>query len=240
MTRGWAVLLGVGVYEKFSIDSNFAFLDGGLDSIAGQDGPDIIIGGLGKDLFYSNTEDDLLFGDSYAGIFNSTDPLGFLSNPGAKRTMLTSNFAGPGAIDVVSEAQQNASIGNSIDLITGQDLSNLIDLSQVRAEAEAQDVAQRQAQLAQSAGREDIEAIFDILGSQEVLRAVAELIAAGAGQDLISSALKNYLIGSGILSQAIDPIQLEVILNAIVAQLAKTAMAETKPEAQGSMRIAAE
>jgi hypothetical protein len=240
MTRGWTVLPGGAVYEKFSIDSNFAFLSGGLDSIAGEDGPDIIIGGLDKDLFFSNTEDDLLFGDSYAGIFNSTDPLGFLSNPGVKRTMLTSNFAGPGAIDLVSESQQNASIGNSLDMMIGQNLSNLIDLSEIRAEAEAQDLAQRQAQATQSAEREDIEVIFDILGSQEVLRAVAELIAAGAGQDLISAALKNYLIASGILSQNIDPIQLEVILNAIVGQMIKTAMAETKLEAQGSLRIAAE
>jgi hypothetical protein len=119
-------------------------------------------------------------------------------------------------------------------------LSNLIDLSAIRAEAEAQDLVQRQAQAPQSAEREDIEVIFDMLGSQEVLRAVAELIAAGAGQDLISSALKNYLIASGILSQNIDPIQLEVILNAIVGQMTKSAMAETKLEAQGSMRIAAE
>lgn len=240
LTRGWTVLPGGAVYEKFSIDSNFAFLSGGLDSIAGEDGPDIIIGGLDKDLFFSNTEDDLLFGDSYAGIFNSTDPLGFLAEPGAKRTMLTSNFAGPGAIDVVSESQQNASIGNSLDLIVGQDLSNLIDLAEIRAEAEAQDLAQRQAQTSQGPARDDVETIFEILGSQDVLRAVAELIAAGAGQELISAALKNYLIDSGVLSQNIDPIQLEVILNAIVAQMTKSAMAETNLEAQGSMRIAAE
>ncbi|MFT7221080.1 MAG: Ca2+-binding RTX toxin-like protein, partial [Candidatus Azotimanducaceae bacterium] len=110
LTRSFDTLNGVTV-EKFTLDTNYAFETGGFDELNGNDGPDILIGNLGPDRFFGNTQTDLIFSDGYAGIFTAEFPENGYMGDTPQRFLLTSNFAGAGAIDVVSRAQQDDSVG---------------------------------------------------------------------------------------------------------------------------------
>jgi hypothetical protein len=238
--RSWQVLADGVIEETLDLESNFAYLTGGRDTINGglrepdaengSGGADVMIGGLGADLFIGDTARNLIHSDSYAGIFKAYLTSGFQTSPFAHRALFTSNFAGPGAIDVVSEAQQNAAIGNNLNNLVQAPVAPVVQ-SKAAEEETSSDAALSEQQL---------EAIFDLLASQEVLQAVASLLAAGASDALISEALQNYLYSSGVLSGNLNPLQLELIMNVIVSQLSKSAMGDAVNQINDKLALAAQ
>ena len=100
-----------------TLETNYAYVTGGYDTLFGEEGADIMIGGLGGDMFHGDTASDVLFSDGYTGIFKTTwSERGFEGDTPQWR-LYTSNFAGPQAIDVVSNAQQNDVIGSPLTII---------------------------------------------------------------------------------------------------------------------------
>ena len=207
ITRRWENDPRGGLTEWLTIDTNYAFLTGGKDTIWGDEGPDVMIGNLGPDLFYGDTAKDAIFSDGYAGLFRAYLPKGFAAAPeDDKRYLYTSNFAGQGAVDVVSNAQQNAAIGdpldgrNDLDSVKHPSLTlrantvNVIDFDLWRT-------------------------VVDQLDEPQVIAGLAELIAMGAGSDLMAQSMLATLIESGLLSGDVDPIVLEMLLDRLAQVL---------------------
>ncbi|WP_416896329.1 MAG: beta strand repeat-containing protein [Minwuia sp.] len=106
------------------LSTNFAFLDGGRDTLIGGLDPDVLIGGLGPDDFVGDTANDFLAGDSaffrLLGTQNTDrgtgDPaVDGLSTPAFLR-VIQSNFPGLGANDLVSDAQINESTSSTLSI----------------------------------------------------------------------------------------------------------------------------
>lgn len=106
---------GTGLGGELWIDTNFAYETGGYDLLRGEAGFDVMIGNLGPDLFFGNTEEDALFSDGFAGYFTTHWDSDLFNQVTPHWQLVTVNFAGPGAIDIVSKAQSASSIGLSLD-----------------------------------------------------------------------------------------------------------------------------
>jgi Ca2+-binding RTX toxin-like protein len=204
--------------ETTTVDTNFAFVTGGFDLLTGGDGPDVMIGNLGPDLFFGNTADDLLYGDSYAGIFTATYPAnGFLGDT-PQRMLLTSNFPGTGALELLSGSQQNASIGAPLDIasITGE--RAILNI----ASPETFDVGlangiHTETELAQ------LTEILNFLRSDAFIRVVVELRLAGFDaadlQQVLSDAAAQALVGAPGQNSAQFEALLATLIAAILAEL---------------------
>ncbi|HSG37410.1 MAG TPA: calcium-binding protein, partial [Paracoccaceae bacterium] len=202
LTRSWTVEGGL-ISETTTVDTNFAYLLGGYDELHGEGGADVMIGHLGPDLFFGNTKDDLIYSDGYAGTFGAQwGPEGY-AGPTAFRYLLTSNFAGPDAIDVVSRAQQDDSIGNPLSISGQNAYLDLNPLDGTRA--------------ALSAGAGDlISRAMAMLESDSYIAAIAALIDSGTDRDLLEDALFRSLaeeIGSLV---RIDGVSYELLLQRLV------------------------
>ena len=192
MSRGWVALSDGSILEELKIDTNFAYLTGGYDVIFGDDGPDILVGGLGPDLFHGNTADDLIYSDGYAGLFRAEWGVqGFVGTSG-QRFLYTSNFAGPGAIDVVSAAQQKDSIGSPLDLLARESSQFSVAGSIIAQQFLSDGYA------AQSYGSltdpHFVNRVLDYLESDTFIRSVAELTATGADISVIKAAIRASLL----------------------------------------------
>lgn len=106
---------GTGIAGELWIDTNFAFETGGYDELHGEAGFDVMIGNLGPDLFFGDTQEDALFSDGFAGYFTTDLDSRLFVQPTPHWQLVQVNFAGPGAIDIVSKAQSASSIGLSLD-----------------------------------------------------------------------------------------------------------------------------
>ncbi|MFW5654280.1 MAG: beta strand repeat-containing protein [Roseicyclus sp.] len=186
---------GAGMIEGIAVETNFPFVEGGEDTLRGDAGADIMIGNLGPDLFIGNTADDLLYSDAYAGTFEAEWGPQRFAGPTASLELLTSNFAGPGAIDIVSAAQQDDAIGSPLDFTT--------ELEWILGEIEDADartlLSQRFApEDAAAPGLGDlgtfVDTVLDYLSSEAILGALSELVASGVDPDLVRAALLATLI----------------------------------------------
>ncbi|MBV7407469.1 calcium-binding protein, partial [Maritimibacter sp. DP1N21-5] len=214
LTRQWSARADGSVAERMTIDTNFAFITGGYDQIHGDAGPDIMIGNLGPDLFFGDTASDLIFSDGYAGIFKAVFPLGFGDISMTQRFLYTSNFAGPGALDVVSEAQQDASIGANL---------NYYPEEPTRPERD------RFGTLDGMSMDEIWQAVVNALDDPALLRSLAVLIQSGADVTLIAESLFSSLVEAGLLSGNLPPTVLEALIERLLAVIeAKQAVAEAQ------------
>ncbi|SED72608.1 calcium-binding protein [Rhodobacter sp. 24-YEA-8] len=224
ITRRWEDAAAGGLMEWLTIDTNFAFETGGYDHIYGEGGHDVMIGGLGPDMFYGNTAEDAIFSDGYAGLFRAWLPSGFADRAEKdQRYLYTSNFAGRGAVDVVSNAQQNAAIGNPLEAVLESPLGKVVPFPGLSRHALDPDLWRRS---------------IDMLDDPDVLRALAQLIAMGAGSDLLAESMLATLIEAGLLSGDTDPVMLEILIGRLAQVLQ---MRATNAEAvTGDRPLAAE
>lgn len=220
ITRRWTVDNTGAVDEWLTIDTNYAFVTGGYDHIYGGNGHDIMVGNLGPDMFYGNTAEDVIFSDAYAGLFRGTYPGGFAMETMPQRYLWTSNFAGAGAVDVVSNSQQNAAIGNPLDMVSDTTLSNVVEF---RRQTHALDP-------------EVWRRTVNMLDEPQMLRALAQTIALGVDPDLTAQSLLSTMIEAGLLSGDIDPTMLEQLLQ----KLAELLHQQTRNAGGNAMSIAAE
>lgn len=195
LARSWSVQSDGSIFEELRIDTNFAYLTGGYDEIVGGDGPDVMIGGLGPDLFYGNTADDLIYSDGYAGIFRSESSVSGFAGETPQRFLYTSNFAGPGAIDIVSAAQQQDAIGSA--------LSHLLRLEQQHSLSDSAMAEQliSEGYVSNSYGAltdpHFMSQVLDYLESDDFVRSVAELTATGgASIEVIRASVDAALTAS--------------------------------------------
>ncbi|MDG4650076.1 calcium-binding protein [Roseibacterium sp. SDUM158017] len=207
---------GLVMIEGIAVETNFPFEEGGNDDLHGNGGADIMIGNLGPDTFFGNTKDDLLYSDGYAGTFEARWGPDRFTGPTAELKLLTSNFAGPGAIDVVSAAQQDDAIGSPLDF-TGE-----LDwiLGEI-GETERPELFSKQFTPEGTATPgEDlgalVDAILDYLSSEAILAALAELIANGVDPDLIRAALIATLVDRFALAWTGDMVAFDRALNQMV------------------------
>ncbi|MEM1164365.1 MAG: hypothetical protein AAGJ28_25845, partial [Pseudomonadota bacterium] len=189
------------ILETLEFESNAPFLQGGNDLLDGEGGPDILIGGLGPDRLNGNTETDFLAGDAVA--FLLTAPFADLSSlpPGApgglfaperEFDLITVNFPGPGAGDVLSSAQVAGSLGFSLN-------------SAGEANDEATGVAAIQKLIASGTSGVDLVAelsarandlftlISDTVSSSETVQRIADLLALDVPQDVLVEMIQNGL-----------------------------------------------
>jgi len=205
--RFWTAEAGVVVFEETTLDTNFAYVTGGYDEFYSGEGPDIMIGGLGPDLFFGNTEFDLIYSDAYAGLFNATWTDGF-TGATPQRFLIKSNFAGPGAIDVVSESQQDTSIGGPLDLRADGMGYNPGD------EAAAAD---RLLAILGTGGIPQMAyLVIDILGSYDVVEAISALVAGGLDADILVDALRNEVIGKLLSMDLQGLVVTEIMIERII------------------------
>jgi Ca2+-binding RTX toxin-like protein len=236
MVRTWTPLGGPAIFERTTLDTNFAFVTGGDDTIIGDDGADIMIGGLGPDLFVGDTKNDLIFSDAYAGIFNATWPFGF-GGETPKRNLITSNFAGPGPIDLVSEAQQNGSIGNRLDFTTkytdigSSDRDSLSVLGIL------------------SSGSDLLAQLSAFLSHSRITHSLALMLLAGADEDLLIAALRAELAANLASLGHTDLLAHEILIQTLLAKylekagITKSATNEVDPVGESARmpyQIAAE
>lgn len=219
INRSWTANPNGSVSERMTIDTNFAYVTGGYDRIHGDGGPDIMIGNLGPDLFFGDTASDLIFSDGYAGIFKATFPVGFGDISMTQRFLFTSNFAGPGALDVVSESQQDAAIGANLDLF----------------EDEPSLFGGREAEGGQGLLLDDVwMAVVNAMDDPALLRSLALLIQSGADVTLIADSLFASLVSAGVLSGTLPPTVLEALIERLLD------MVEAKEADASDLPIAAE
>ncbi|MGR3485978.1 MAG: hypothetical protein ACU0BF_11585 [Paracoccaceae bacterium] len=194
---------GADVTEDMTIDTNFAFEQGGFDSITGAQGPDIVIGGLGPDVFVGDTAEDLLFSDAFAGIFQAVT--GGFSEPLWKRELITSNFAGTGAIDLVSNAQQDASIGAPLDFLQGEGAFADARLGVLPYEA-----------MPTFTDPLLIERILDFFDRDAFIGSLAMLIADGVDRDVLDAAIRAALMDEFAILATTDVATYEVMLSQMI------------------------
>ncbi|TAG26359.1 MAG: calcium-binding protein, partial [Rhodobacterales bacterium] len=207
-TRTWEAGPFGSIFEETTVDTNFAFVTGGYDQFFSGEGPDVMIGGLGPDLFFGNTEFDLIYSDAYAGLFYATWADGFTGDT-PQRFLIKSNFAGPGAIDVVSESQQNSSIGSPLDL------RNLgFNAAAGLGDADAMD--RLSSLLAGSAIPHMASMVIDILGSYDIVKAISALVAAGIDAEVLVDALLNEVMQQLLAMDSQNLIVAEIMIERMI------------------------
>ncbi|TKA97165.1 calcium-binding protein [Cereibacter changlensis] len=221
ITRRWVDEAKGGLTEWLTIDTNFAYIEGGYDNIYGEADHDVMIGNLGPDMFYGNTAEDAIFSDGYAGLFRAWLPQGFEGRAeNDQRYLYTSNFAGAGAVDVVSNSQQNAAIGNPLDAVGDNAVGKVLTFPGRNA-------------LDPDLWRRTI----DMLDEPRMLRAMAQTIAMGADSALLADAMLSSLIEAGLLSGDTDPVMLELLIDRLAKVLHQRAQNDA---AMGERPLAAE
>jgi Ca2+-binding RTX toxin-like protein len=208
---------GAGMIEGIAVETNFPFVEGGEDTLRGDEGADIMIGNLGPDLFFGNTADDLLYSDGYAGTFEAGWGPQRLAGPTAFLELLTSNFAGPGAIDIVSAAQQDDAIGSPLDFtseldwvlgeIGNADAGTLFSQRFVPQDTAAPGIADLGA---------FVDTILDYLSSEAILAALSELVASGVDPELVRAVLIATLIDRFAVQWEGDAVTFERALEQMV------------------------
>ncbi|MBL3587047.1 hypothetical protein JMM61_16925 [Rhodovulum sulfidophilum] len=217
--RSYTEMADGTLFEVILLDTNFAYRTGGYDTIYGEAGSDVMIGNLGPDLFYGDTEEDVIFSDGYAGEYHGRwSSLGFEGDT-AFRTLWKSNFAGPGAIDVVSRAQQDDSIGSPLDLI----LEEMGAANEDRGLLAGGEFISEGAGIDTSffAGR-----LLDFLETDEVVGTLATLVTLGADQAVLAQALEAAIAENFGDIWDLDAPELELVIKKMISFLLSEVQAE--------------
>ncbi|WP_300543140.1 calcium-binding protein [Maricaulis sp.] len=231
---------GDGVFGELWIDTNFAYETGGYDEMHGEAGFDVMIGNLGPDIFFGDTEEDALFSDGFAGYFTTQWDSGLFNQPTPHWQLVKVNFAGPGAVDIVSKAQSAGSIGLSLDRAPEGEASRGADEAPgVRSSA----VFDRVDTTAVSASHLDM--LMDYVLGDLMMSAIAELIAMGLEGEALRAAIAAEL---GVhMSQALQidgvsqSLLLERVMTIIEDRLDLDQSAAIPPQHTGApMMVAAE
>ncbi|CUH69401.1 Cyclolysin [Thalassovita autumnalis] len=213
--RSWSFNTEGLLDEVITIDTNFAFLDGGYDEMSGGSGFDIMVGGLGPDLFYGDTAEDLLQSDGYAGLFRATWGIDGFVGDTPHRALYTSNYAGLGATDVVSAAQEEDSIGVPLKFTSPEEVED--DVVAEETEIEVPEGYQAEARPLQRG--QIVAHVLAYLESAAVTDALANAIAAGADLDLVRGALIESAINDlGSLSR-MGAVEFEALIGEVVDYL---------------------
>ncbi len=170
---------GTTLYEEIRLETTFAYVTGGYDILTGGTGADVMVGNLGPDLFVGNTADDALFSDGFAGVFGTYLQGGF-SGTSLHRELITANFAGSGALDIVSNEQFDNAIGVYLSTAT---VLAAIDASLETnpfASSAYEDLAVKSGQ----ASFEELTSASRFFSSSEIIRHLAELILLDVDSDL--------------------------------------------------------
>ena len=207
ITREW-VQQGGAIVETLTLDTNFAFEDGGLDIIHGDDGPNVLIGNLGPDLFFGNTADDLIFSDGYAGIFRSQSTDQGFAGPTEQMFLFTSNFAGFDAVDIVSASQQSDAIGAPLSV--RETLSSTFgpDPSDGLSELLFRNLGQVSSL---------VDEVMALLATDRYVAAIAALSAANIDTETVSEALYQSLLSDLSVLMNLDGASYELLLRRMVA-----------------------
>ena len=214
-----------GLFEVILLDTNYAYITGGYDYISGDEGNDIMIGNLGGDLFFGNTREDVIFSDGYAGEYHGKWTGLLFEGETAFRTLWKSNFAGPGAIDVVSRAQQDDSIGSPFDLVPD---AALPQFNLVIGELDDNFI---------SDGFDGHEALFfvnqvmDYLSSEKVVGALAVMLNSGADRSVMDDALRAGIAGQFAGVWNLDAPEFELVIRQIIAFLLERVEAANENQA---------
>jgi Ca2+-binding RTX toxin-like protein len=178
---------GAGLSGELWIDTNFAFETGGFDLLRGEAGFDVMIGNLGPDLFFGDTEEDALFSDGFAGYFTTRWDSDLFNQSTPHWQLVQVNFAGPGAIDVVSQAQSAASIGLTLD-------------QSVQTAAEERSSAVSTSEFAPATGAavpglsaEQLDVLMDYMMGDMLMSAIAQLMAMGLEGEALRAAIEADL-----------------------------------------------
>lgn len=227
MTRAYSAA-GGGVSGELWIDTNFAFETGGYDRLFGEAGFDVMIGNLGPDLFYGNTEEDALFSDGFAGYFTTQWDSNLFAQPTPHWQLVQVNFAGPGAIDIVSKAQSASSIGLSLDRLPEDNESGAADMVPPYA---ANDIHGRDLPPGAMSGH--LDAVMDYVLSDLLMSTIAELMAMGldgeALRDAIAAELAAFMSQSLQIDGATQALMLERVMTIIEDRLG-LGPAQTEPQ----------
>lgn len=181
-------LSGSGLSGELWIDTNFAFETGGYDLLRGEAGFDVMIGNLGPDLFFGDTEEDALFSDGFAGYFTTQWDNDLFAQPTPHWQLVQVNFAGPGAVDLVSQAQSASSIGLTLDRSMEED-------------AEARPFAPQDGLPAYAAGvstdgglsAQQVDMLMDYMMGDMLMSAIAQLMAMGLEGEALRAAIEADL-----------------------------------------------
>ena len=213
--RSWSFNTEGLLDEVITVDTNFAFLDGGYDEMSGGSGFDIMVGGLGPDLFYGDTAEDLLQSDGYAGLFRATWGIDGFAGDTPHRALYTSNYAGLGATDVVSAAQEEDSIGVPLKFTSPEEVEDEVVAEETEIEvSEGYQAEARPLQRGQIVAH-----VLAYLESAAVTDALANAIAAGADLDLVRGALIESTINDlGSLSR-MGAVEFEALIVEVVDYL---------------------
>ena len=196
VTRGYQTdRTGEPQQEQLQFESRLPFDQGGNDTLIGGAGNDIIIGGLGPDQFFGNTEQDYLAGDSAAiymvADFAADDSVSVFD---AERFLdvVTVNFPGLGAQDVLSISQVNDVTGGALE-----ERERRFGFAPDASDSSADDgFADSMAELL----RNRTEALLDQVASQASDQSLALLLAELASVEM-SGALMTGLAGEALIEQ---------------------------------------
>jgi len=228
------------------LSTNFAFLDGGLDTLNGGQGADVLIGGLGRDEFIGDTANDFLAGDSaffrLLGDRNSDrgtgDPaVDGLSTPAFLR-VLQSNFPGLGANDLVSDAQINESTSSTLSIrkadfgrqerSTGADAltlgRGLFEGGQLQTDQDVRELAREFARNAREASGQ----LSDFVRSPEFIQDLTASIELGVQADIAAESYRRDALSTifaGRIPTTMETYMVEKLLDEALPRI----ISETAP-----------
>ena len=217
------------IHGHLTLETNYAYVTGGYDTLFGEEGADIMIGGLGGDMFHGDTASDVLFSDGYTGIFKTTwSERGFEGDTPQWR-LYTSNFAGPQAVDVVSNAQQNDVIGSPLTIVEMEgDKYNLAGEHSRFSFTEDVDDGFDQAD-------KFSEALLAVLSTASFMQNLAQLITSGVQGDVLRTSIEQTIKAELGEVWNLDQLEIEQVISATIEFLLdKTvdAPASAKPDSE--------
>ncbi|GGE38882.1 hypothetical protein [Actibacterium pelagium] len=200
--------------EEIQADTNFAFVEGGYDLVYGEDGPDIMIGNLGPDLFFGDTASDLIYSDGYTGYFRGYWPVTKFAGGTPQLFLITSNFAGPGAIDVVSESQQDNAIGAPLDFVLQQERDEL-PMSKTEDGTLFSEAYEGMSD-ARNSYANFVEQVLDFLESDQLIESLAVLSASGVDDDVLHAAIKAAIVDQFAYGWDIDSVMFHRVIEQMI------------------------
>ena len=223
------------IHGHLTLETNYAYVTGGYDTLFGEEGADIMIGGLGGDMFHGDTASDVLFSDGYTGIFKTTwSERGFEGDTPQWR-LYTSNFAGPQAVDVVSNAQQNDVIGSPLTIVEMEgDKYNLAGEHSRFSFTEDVDDGFDQAD-------KFSEALLAVLSTASFMQNLAQLITSGVQGDVLRTSIEQTIRAELGEVWNLDQLEIEQVISATIEFLLdKTVDAPASAEPDSEMPSPAE
>ena len=231
---------GSGLLGELWIDTNFAYETGGYDLLRGEAGFDVMIGNLGPDLFFGDTEEDALFSDGFAGYFTTQWDSDLFEQATPHWQLVQVNFAGPGAIDIVSKAQSASSIGLSLDQPTDDSVRSRPAMGALTLSDRLSDTFAESGVLASQ-----LDILMDYVMGDMLMSAIAQLMAIGLEGEALRAAIAADLEAFIVQELQIDSVTqmmlLERVMTIIEDRLQLNQSAAAAPhQADMPMLVAAE